>query len=129
MSNDLQRLGDEKYVQLTTFRKNGKAVPTPVWIVRVGDELRVWSERDAGKVKRIRNNGTVELTACDMRGRTTHGETVTGKAYVLDDAASDEIRAAIKRKYGLVGKITMLGSQLRGGKERTVGVGIRLTPA
>lgn len=126
MATETDRLGAESYVQLTTFRKTGEPVPTPIWIVADGDELRVWTERDVGKVKRIRNNPVVELTACDRFGRKTHGATVRGKAYLLDDAGSDRVRTLIKRKYGVLGWLIVGGSQLRGGRERTVGIGIRL---
>jgi PPOX class probable F420-dependent enzyme len=52
----LDELGSAKYVSLTTYRKDGTAVPTPVWMVRDGDELAVWTNARTGKVKRIRRN-------------------------------------------------------------------------
>ena len=58
---ELDRLAAEKYVLLTTFRKDGRAVPTPVWAVRDGDALAVWTVSDAGKVKRIRRDGRVTV--------------------------------------------------------------------
>ncbi|WP_116051562.1 PPOX class F420-dependent oxidoreductase [Amycolatopsis palatopharyngis] len=126
MSTELDRLASEQYVVLTTFRKTGEPVPTPIWAARSGDELVVWTERESGKVKRIRRDGRVELTACDIRGKKTHGETVTGQARVLDDAESEQVRRAIAGKYGIIGRITMFFSKLRGGKERTIGIAIKL---
>ena len=127
MTSELERLAAEKYLMLTTFRKNGDAVSTPVWAGRDGDELTVWTERESGKVKRIRNDGRVELAACDVRGRNVKGATVSGQARVLDDAGTRRVRASIERKYGLIGKVTMLFSRLRGGTERTVGLAIAVT--
>lgn len=124
MSSELARLADERYVLLSTFRRSGEAVATPVWIARYGDELAVWTERDAGKVKRVRSDNRVELTACDVRGRRTHGRTVTGQARLLDDTGSQQARDAIARTYGLLGRVTMFFSRLRGGAERTVGLAI-----
>ncbi|OZM70523.1 PPOX class F420-dependent enzyme [Amycolatopsis antarctica] len=124
MGSEFERLAAEKYLMLTTFRKNGDRVGTAVWAGRDAGELTVWTERDSGKVKRIRNNGTVELTACDVRGKKTHGATITGTARVLDDAGTRRVRESIERKYGLVGKVTMFFSRLRGGSERTVGLAI-----
>ncbi|WP_298181989.1 PPOX class F420-dependent oxidoreductase [Saccharomonospora sp.] len=124
---ELARLDAEKYVSLVTFRKNGTGVATPVWIAQDGAELLVFSERDAGKVKRIRHTPRVELTACDMLGKKTHGTTVTGKARVLDDAGSEHARRVVARRYGVVGRVTMLLSRLRGGPQRTVGIAIALT--
>ncbi|GAA1223254.1 PPOX class F420-dependent oxidoreductase [Prauserella halophila] len=125
--SELERLGAEKYVLLTTFRRSGTAVPTPVWIARDGDELVLYSGRDAGKVKRIRAGAGVEVTACDVRGTTTHGDTVRGTARVLDEAGSARARDLIARKYGVFGKLAMLGSRLRGGTSRTVGIAVTLT--
>lgn len=124
--SELERLGAEKYVLVTTFRRSGKPVPTPVWIARDGDELILYSARDAGKVKRIRANADVEVTACDLRGAKTHGDTARGTARVLDDPGSARARDVIARKYGLFGKLAMLGSRLRGGTSRTVGIAIAL---
>ena len=67
----LDRLGAEKYVLLTTFRKDGRAVPTPLWAVPDGTGLAVWTPTGSGKVKRIRNSGLVTVAPCDLRGNPT----------------------------------------------------------
>ncbi|NIJ11145.1 hypothetical protein FHU38_001489 [Saccharomonospora amisosensis] len=125
MRAELDRLAEEPYVLLTTFRASGEGVATPVWVARMDSELVVWTERKAGKVKRVRRNPRVELVACDFRGRDTRGATVTGTARVLaDDDDSERVRRAIARKYGVVGKVSMFLSRLRGGRQRTVGLAI-----
>ena len=47
-------IGDETYVNLATFRKNGNEVRTPVWIAPDGDRLLVDTNAPSGKSKRIR---------------------------------------------------------------------------
>lgn len=126
VASEIDRLGAEKFVLLTTYRRDGTAVPTPVWVAREGDELLVWSERRAGKVKRIRAGGKVTVQACDVRGTPTDGPVVTGQARILDADGSERVRRAIARKYGLFGKVTMFFSRLRGGPERTIGLAITL---
>jgi hypothetical protein len=64
----LEQLGSEKYLLLTTYRKDGRGVPTPLWVVPDGAGLMVWTPAGTGKVKRIRNNGRVTVQACDFRG-------------------------------------------------------------
>ncbi|MGW4484576.1 PPOX class F420-dependent oxidoreductase [Amycolatopsis sp. NPDC004368] len=125
MSADLERLAGEKYVVLTTFRRDGRAVPTAVWFGLDGDEVLVYSEREAGKVKRIRNNGRVEIQPSDVRGRT-HGPTMSGSARLLDDAGTERVRRAIRRHYPLVGPVSMFFSKLRGGPQRTIGIAVKL---
>ncbi len=126
MGSEFERLAAEKYVVLTTFRKNGTPVPTPVWAAGDGGELVLWSERKAGKVKRIRNSGRVEVQACDLRGENTHGDVVAGEARLLDHDRTEQVRKAIARKYGVTGRVTMFFSKLRGPKDRTVGIAVRL---
>jgi PPOX class probable F420-dependent enzyme len=123
---DLDRLGAAKYVLLTTFRKDGRAVSTAVWAVRDGDWLAVWTRADSGKVKRIRRSGEVTVAPCDVRGRA-HGEAVPARATLADPADTERVRALLRRKYGLLGRLTLLGSRLRRGQEGTVGIRIALT--
>ncbi len=124
--SDVDRLAAEKYVLLTTFRKDGRAVPTPVWVVRYDDGLAVWTVRDSGKVKRLRRNSAVTVAPCDARGRP-HGEAVPGQASLIDSPADlARLRKLIRRKYPVLGPLTVLGSRIRRGREGTVGVRIRL---
>lgn len=125
-ADDLTRLGTARYILLTTYRKDGRAVPTPVWVVRDGDHLAVWTVRDSGKVKRVRRNPEVLVGPCDVRGRLT-GVQVPARATVLDAAGTARVRAALARKYGLLGRLTLWGSRLRRGTEGTVGIRLTLT--
>jgi PPOX class probable F420-dependent enzyme len=121
---EIENLSAEKYVLLTTFRRNGDPVPTPVWVAGDGARLLVWSERKAGKVKRIRANPRVEVVGCDVRGKQTHGPVLHGTAHLLDDDGTEQARRAIARKYGVIGRVTMFFSRLRGGPRRTVGIAV-----
>ncbi len=126
MTSETDRLAAERYVVLTTFRRDGRAVPTPVWVAGDGGELLLWSVRKAGKVKRIRNDGRVEVQACDVRGQKTHGAKVSGQARLLDAGDTERARQAIGRKYGITGRVTMFFSKLRGPADRTVGIAVKL---
>ncbi|WFE33105.1 PPOX class F420-dependent oxidoreductase [Micromonospora sp. WMMD975] len=125
---DLDRLAAEKYVLLTTFRKDGRAVATPVWAVRDGDALAVWTVSDSGKVKRIRRNGRVTVAPCDVRGNP-RGEAVAGHATIDDPEHTRRVRGLLKHKYRLIGRMTLLGSRLRRGEAGTVGLRIVLDGA
>ncbi len=121
----LERLAAENYVLLTTYRKDGRAVATPVWVVGDGDALAVWTVTDSGKVKRIRRSGEVTVAPCDVRGNQ-HGEAVPGLATVADAAATERIRGLLRRKYGIRARLGLLGSRLRRGLAGTVGIRIHL---
>ncbi|WP_324788220.1 PPOX class F420-dependent oxidoreductase [Streptomyces sp. H51] len=121
----LKRLGEGKYLLVTSYRKNGTPVATPVWVVRDGDTLGVWTSADSWKVKRIRARPEVLVGPCDVRGNPT-GPQVAATAEITDEATLARYRELIGRKYGVLGRLTLLGSRLRRGLDGTVG--IRLTP-
>ena len=118
---DLETLARSKYLSLTTFRKDGTAVATPVWLVRDGDTLRVSTQASSAKVKRIRNNPSVLLAPCDVRGRLT-GEQVPGTAALQDPAETARTTTLIRRRFGLLGWLFTL----RGADDR-IGLTIRLS--
>jgi uncharacterized protein len=95
---------DEKYVLLTTFRRNGDPVATPIWIVGLPDGAGGFvTEVASGKVKRIRNNPSVTLQACSMRGKVEPGSAVVrATAEVLLEADARPVEAAVRRKYRIV---------------------------
>ncbi|GAB3126628.1 PPOX class F420-dependent oxidoreductase [Glaciibacter psychrotolerans] len=100
----LSGLAAETYVLLTTYRKSGEAVSTPVWIAQSADgQVLVTTGETSGKVKRIRQNPQVELVACDMRGGIREGATpVQAYAEIAPDADTRVlIEAALKEKYGV----------------------------
>jgi PPOX class probable F420-dependent enzyme len=115
MKSEVERLSRGNYVLVTTFRRDGTPVPTPVWVGRDGDELIVWTKSDAGKVKRVRNSGGVELAECDLRGRP-RGPGVKGTARILDADDSERGRTLLKRKYGITGRFVIGSSKLFRGR-------------
>ncbi|MEW2403209.1 PPOX class F420-dependent oxidoreductase [Streptomyces sp. NPDC046862] len=122
----LDTLGAGKYLLITSYRRNGTPVATPVWVVRDAETLGVWTVADSGKVKRIRNRADVLVGPCDLRGKPT-GDQVPGRAEIVDPATAEHYRRLLARKYGLVGRLSLLGSRIRRGKEGTVGLRISLT--
>ncbi|QXE34006.1 PPOX class F420-dependent oxidoreductase [Streptomyces sp. GMY02] len=82
----LNRIGKGLYVSLTTFRKDGRAVVTPVGCVIEGGTLYVLTPPDTGKVKRIRNSGRVVIAPCNGRGTVPAGAPeVEGVARLLGE--------------------------------------------
>ncbi len=119
-------LADAQFVLLTTFRKDGRPVPTAVWVAPIPEGLGVWTGGDSGKVKRIRRDGTVTLAVCDRRGNPT-GPPVNGTARVLDAEGTARVRAAVRKKYGLLGKLLTTMSRLRRGTAASAGIAITVT--
>lgn len=130
----LVTLGDERYVSLTTFRRTGEPVATPVWVVRDGDALEVFAVADSGKVRRIRNDAHVELRACDRRGHVPEGTPVVPATAVVDSSPEGVhlTERLLRIKYGwefAALRLLQVAERFRGGsgapKARAV---LRLTP-
>lgn len=111
MSDVLELLARTPFVLLTTFRRDGTPVPTPVWVVRDVDELLVWTNPQAGKVKRIRANGRAELAPCTRRGKPL-GRSVRATGRVLGPDEIGRVLPALVDKYGLQARLTQLPQQL-----------------
>jgi uncharacterized protein len=99
----------QKYLSLTTFRKNGTAVPTPVWFAEADGMFYVMTRSDSGKYKRIRNNPDVRIAPCNIRGKIT-GPEFPARARILPVAEWDSARRAVRAKYWIT-RITALWSK------------------
>ena len=95
-------LGREQCLALTTFRKTGQAVTTPVWFAISLGTIYVETHADAGKLKRLRHTARVTLAPCTYSGKVT-GEVREGNARILTE--SEERTAAsvaLAKKYGVM---------------------------
>lgn len=89
-----------RYVSLTTFRKNGTGVATPVWYAVEGEVLYAWTRSDSWKVKRLRNDPRIVAQVCDVRGNVAEGAArVEGAARLLEGDELRRVRKLLARKY------------------------------
>jgi hypothetical protein len=110
----IARLDRESYINLATFRRDGRAVETPVWFAARGRKLYVFSEAEAGKMKRLRNDGRLRLAACNVRGKL-RGDWHEGVGRRVDDPASVAgAYDALLAKYGWLMRLTNFVSRLVG---------------
>ncbi|HJR89751.1 MAG TPA: PPOX class F420-dependent oxidoreductase [Aeromicrobium sp.] len=121
MTTALGELASAHYVLLTTYRKDGTPVGTPVWAVSRDGKLYVWTEVDSWKVKRIRNNPAVTVQPCGIRG-APRGDIRQATARLLDAAETNRVRGMILKKYWLAGPPTVLASRVFRGKDSTIGI-------
>jgi len=125
MNEKLTQFKQQKYLNIETFRKNGEGVKTPVWFAQDGEALRIWTQADSGKARRIHRNGRVRIVPSTAAGETT-GAWVDAEAVVFESI--DEIKQTerlFKQKYGLM--FNLLGGlgKLRGAKYITIRVEVR----
>lgn len=99
LGDALAQLDGHDYMSLTTYRKSGAAVATPVWFARVDDNLYVMTLRASGKVKRISHTPRVRIAPCDRAG-VLLGETRDAVALILNGADRAAADTALAQKYG-----------------------------
>src|ERR1700712_1002771 len=117
-------LAKAQYILLTTFTKDGRPKPVPLWAAADGDRLLVITQASSWKVKRIRNTPRVTLAICDMGGHPK-SEAIEATAAILDASQTGLVYDAIGREYGLLGKVFNVFSKLRGGMKTNVGLEVR----
>ena len=101
MTTSAELMGENKYVSLTTFRRSGDGVATPVWVVYRNGKLYVSTEATSGKAKRLRHTSRVTLAPCDARGKVG-GEAVAATAVILPPERTDEVLQMINSGYRLM---------------------------
>ena len=120
--------GDTRYIALTTYRRAGRPVTTPVWAAPLNGNLYVVTARSTGKVRRLRATDRIRFAPSNMNGRRILGAWHEGSGRVVEDEQRrGEALAALQRKYGWQMSLAMLINRLRGlDRERVV---LELTPA
>lgn len=119
MPDPIAQFASAKYISLETFRKTGAGVRTPVWFAAdptAPYTFYVYSEADAGKVKRIRNNPHVRVAPCDIRGNV-RGGFVDGQARIIDGAEAEKGQQLLRQKYGWMKRTGDFFSRLLGHKQ------------
>ncbi|HUA11929.1 MAG TPA: PPOX class F420-dependent oxidoreductase [Solirubrobacteraceae bacterium] len=101
-------LADERYVLLTTFRRDGTPVATPVWVTPYGEgSIAFWTSSGSGKAKRLAHTSRVTVQPSDARGRVKSGsEPVEATARVVTGPEYEEIQRNVVAKYGFQTKLT-----------------------
>jgi len=94
-------------------------VRTPVWFAAdpaAPQTFYLYSEADAGKIKRIRNNAKVRVAPCDIRGNV-RGEFVDGQAGIIDGDEANKAQQLLRQKYGWMKRLGDFFSRLMGHKQ------------
>jgi len=121
----IDQLNKQQYLNLETVRKNGLTVRTPVWFVQDGETVYIRTVANSGKVKRIRNNGLVNMAPCKMDGAPL-GEWFPAVAReVKDEDIAQKVDHLLDQKYGLMKKVFGLASRLQGRQDTILEVKAR----
>jgi PPOX class probable F420-dependent enzyme len=106
-------LKDFHCLNLTTFRKSGIPVVTTVWFALEAGKLYIWTVRDSGKIKRIRNNPLVSVAPSSHMGKP-RGPAIAAVARILSPWEQETAQRLMNDKYGWMKRLFELVWRLRG---------------
>jgi PPOX class probable F420-dependent enzyme len=120
-------LDDARYISLMSFKRDGGAVETPVWVAPVDGKLAIFTNRDSYKVKRVRRNPRVRVARCDARGKVL-GAWLDGTCAIVEDRTQQaRMMDAIRRKYGWQARVLDFFARLAGRVEKRAYLEVALT--
>jgi uncharacterized protein len=121
-----------KYLSLTSLRRDGTGVATPVWFVEAGGRLLVETDAASYKVRRIRRDPRVTIAPCTATGRL-RGTQVPAWAELLPDTEVARVEQLMARKYRVdllfIKPFRALQRALHRNRPRETPVILELTPS
>ena len=122
-----------KYLSLTTFKRDGTGMATPVWFVAEASTILVVTGAESHKARRIHRNPAVTVAECTASGRLRSAP-VPARAQILPCHQAPRAQQLMARKYWL-DRIVILPvyravQTIRHGRRRhTESVVLVITPA
>jgi PPOX class probable F420-dependent enzyme len=109
-------LADSKYILFTTFRRDGRPVSTPVWVVGLDDgRIGFWTSSGSGKAKRLAHTPRVTVQPSNARGRVKPGTApVPATARLVTGPELTSLKSQVVAKYGVATKVTRLLGTIAG---------------
>ena len=112
MSAERDAILSAQYVALTTYRRDGTPVTTPVWAAAEGDSLYLFSNAAAGKVKRLRNSSRAAIAPCTATGKVT-GTQLPAEAFNLTNDQMPKVWKLLTKKYGMAARLFVAYDRMR----------------
>ena len=118
-----------QYVALTTYRRDGTPVTTPVWAAAEGESLYLFTNANAGKVKRLRNSSRAAIAPCTAIGKVT-GAQLPAEAFNLASDQMPKVWKLLTKKYGMAVRLFITYDRARTllRMQPSAGIEVRLTP-
>src|SRR5689334_1632134 len=128
---DLEALFPGRFLSVTSFKRDGTGVATPLWFVSDGTRLLAFTDLHSPKVWRIRGNPRVLIASCLPDGKLrmqpipAHAEVLTA------DADLERVRELLTKRYAISYRLVMLayrlGRRLRGRSGVADGAALAIT--
>ena len=120
-----------RYLSVTSFKRDGSEVATPVWFVSDGCRLFALTDLHSATVRRRRRNPRVLIASCRPNGKQ-RGEPVPGRAEILTATADlERVRNLLMERYRVSYRLVMLlyrlGRRLHGRRSVADGAALAIT--
>jgi PPOX class probable F420-dependent enzyme len=127
----LDELFPGRFLSVTSFKRDGTPVATPLWFGTDGSRLFALTDLHSAKVRRIRRNPHVLVAPCRVNGKL-RAKPVPARVEVLSDVAElERVQAILTRchpiSYRLVMLFYRLGRRFRGERSVADGAGLAIT--
>jgi uncharacterized protein len=122
----LSELDQHRCISLSTFRRSGAEVATPVWFAASRGRLYVFTAGDSGKVKRLRHTTRARVAPSDSRGRVRGPWQGATARLVAEPQVIERAHAALRTKYGWRVSLADLFSRLTGRLRRRAWIEIEV---
>jgi PPOX class probable F420-dependent enzyme len=120
---DLDALFPGRYLSLTSFKRDGTGVSTPLWFVSDGTRLFALTDGQSGKIRRIRHDPRVLVAPCRADGKLQRSEPLSARAEVLTAIEDlDRVQKLLLARYKLTYRVVMLGYRLGRRLRRQAGI-------
>lgn len=129
MSAERDAILTAQYIALTTYRRDGTPVTTPVWAAAEGESLYLFTNAAAGKVKRLRNSSRAAIAPCTATGKVT-GAQFPAEAFNLAGDQMPKVWQLLIKKYGMAARLFVAYDRARAllRMQPSAGIEVRLTP-
>ena len=115
---DVEALFPGRYLSVTSFKRDGTGVATPVWFVSDGKRLFALTDLHSGKVRRIRRNPRVLVAPCRANGKLRGDPTPARVDLLTGTPDLERVQALLIKRYKLAYRFVMLvyrlGRRLQG---------------
>ncbi len=128
---DLESLFPGRYLSVTTFKRDGTSVATPVWFVSDGKRLLALTDLHSAKIRRIRHDPHVEVAPCHPGGKLLRPPIPARAEVLTSEADLERVQELLLARYRISYRLVMLayrvGRRLRGRQSVPDGAALAIT--
>jgi uncharacterized protein len=128
---DLEAIFHGPFLSVTSFKRDGTGVATPVWAVSDGTRLFAFTDLHSPKVWRIRRNPRVLVAPCRPDGKLRRAAIAAHAEVLTETADLERVRELLLARYKISYRVVMLfyrlGRRLRGKQSVADGAALAIT--